>query len=254
MYKIETQEMSPEFMNCWQAAGLHIDKQVQGGMQSWLKATPYSPFLEHLSFRLGNQNFYVRVTDADDRIEGPGSERGLLSIADGCNGHPCLMPMRKKLFGGFVADLPGWGLVNARTGKAVNPIELVSGEKIEMTDWELQDFAVQVVSDDLAKDGFDLMSWQGNPNVDPAIWFIGKSKRPEWVVVRAVRYPEQKANKPNNWEAIATSCASMGKIGHFASVAMVSTDDPFDPIGGPPVPLWRGHGVHVRYEGLEDGC
>lgn len=41
MYKVDTQEMSPEFMKCWQAAGIRIDKQVQRGMQSWLKAIPY---------------------------------------------------------------------------------------------------------------------------------------------------------------------------------------------------------------------
>jgi hypothetical protein len=29
------------------------------------------------------------------------------------------------------------------------------------------------------------MSWQGNPSVDPSIWFVGDSG-PEWVVVRAV--------------------------------------------------------------------
>lgn len=40
MCKVETQEMTPEFMKCWQAAGMHIDEQVQGGMQSWLKTTP----------------------------------------------------------------------------------------------------------------------------------------------------------------------------------------------------------------------
>lgn len=162
--------------------------------------------------------------------------------------------MRKKLLGGWVADLPGWGLVHARTGGVVNPVELVSDKRIEMTDWELQDFAVQVVKDDLEKDGFELMSWQGNPNVDPAIWFIGKSKRPEWVVVRAVRYPEQDAKRPANWENIAAGCASMGKIGHFASVAMASTDEPFDSEDSLPVPLWRGHGMHVRYVGLEDGA
>jgi len=30
-----------------------------------------------------------------------------------------------------------------------------------------------VVGTQLEKEGFELMSWQGNPNVDPAIWFIG---------------------------------------------------------------------------------
>jgi len=178
MYEVETHDMKPEFLECWKAAGIHISNQVQGGLHSWLKATPYPPFLEHLSFRLGNQNFYIRVTDVSGDIDGPGSERGLFAIADGSNGHACFMPMRKKLLGGWVPDRAGWGLVDARTGKAVNPTDLVSDEKIEISNWELQDFAVQVVRTQLEKDGFELMSWQGNPNVDPAIWFIGESRRP----------------------------------------------------------------------------
>lgn len=61
MHNIEMQEMSPDFLKCWQAAGMHLDKQVQGGIKSWLRAHPYPPVLEHLSFRLGNQLFFVRV-------------------------------------------------------------------------------------------------------------------------------------------------------------------------------------------------
>jgi hypothetical protein len=120
-----------------------------------------------------------------------------------------------------------------------------------MSDWELQDFAVQVVRTQIEKEGFKLMSWQGNPNVDPAIWFIGESKRPEWVIVRAVRYPVKEAVRPPNWNDIAKDCAPTGKIGHFASVAVASTADPFDPTGDSAVPLYRGHGMHVQYEGLQ---
>lgn len=251
MFKVETQEMTPAFLECWKAAGIHMGKQVQGGMPSWLKATPYPPFLEHLSFRLDNQNFFVRVQDADDQIEGPGSLQGLLSIADGCKGHACIMPMKKKFFGGWCAELPGWGLIDARTGAPVNPVDLVSDERIEITEWELQDFAVQVVRTQLEKEGFQLMSWQGNPSVDPAIWFVGASKTPEWVVLRAVRYPENEATRPGNWAAIAQGCSSMGTIGHFASVAFASADQPFETGQETPVPLWRGHGVHVRFAGLD---
>jgi hypothetical protein len=254
MYEVETQDMSPEFLECWKAAGIHISNQVQGGLQSWLKATPFPPFLEHLSFRLGNQNFYIRVTDVSGELEGPGSEIGLFAIADGSQGHACIMPMRKKLFGGWVTDRPGWGLIDARTGRTVNPIELVSDERIEMSDWELQDFAVQVVRTQIEKEGFKLMSWQGNPNVDPALWFIGESKRPEWVVVRAVRYPVKEAVRPPNWEDIAEGCAPTGEIGHFASVAVASADDPFDPMGVSAVPLYRGHAMHVSYAGLQNKC
>lgn len=253
MHNIEMQQMSPEFFKCWQEAGMHLDKQVQGGIKTWLRAHPYPPVLEHLSFRLGNQLFFVRVEDVDGKVDGPGSLRGLFSIAEGCNGHACRMPMKNKLFGGggWVADVPGWGLVDARTGKPINPIELVTDEKIEITRWELQDFAVQAVRKQLEKDGYQLMSWQGNPDVDPAIWFVGDSRKPEWVVVRAVRYPERDAVQPANWDAIAAGCAHMSQIGHFASVAFASMDDPFDPTGANAVPLYRGHGAHVRYEGLE---
>ena len=254
MHNIEMQEMSPEFLKCWQAAGTHLNKQAQGGIQSWLRAHPYPPFLEHLSFRLGNQVFFIRVEDADKRIDGPGSARGLMSIADGCKGHACILPMKKKFLGGaWAAERGGWGLVDARTGATVDPVMLISDQKIEMTDWELQDFAVQVVRDQLEKEGYQLMSWQGNPDVDPAIWFVGQSKRPEWVVVRAVRYPLNHATKPTNWAAIAAGCTHMSDVGHFAQVAFASTDQRFEAEGETPVPLWRGHGVHVRYVGLERG-
>ena len=43
-------------------------------------------------------------------------------------------------------------------------------------------------------------------------------------------------------------------MGHFAPLAVASVDDPFDPMAatkGNVVPLYRGHGMHVRFEGLE---
>jgi hypothetical protein len=160
--------------------------------------------------------------------------------------------MKKKLFGGsWVADTPGWGLLDAETRKPIDPVALVTDEKIEMTPWEVHDMAVQVVRDDLEKQGFQLMSWQGNPEVDPSIWFVGKTKRPEWVVVRSAKYPANSAERPGTWAAIAESCARMSTTGHFASVAVVSVDQPFQVSHEAPVPLWRGRGMQVRFTGLE---
>jgi hypothetical protein len=67
--------------------------------------------------------------------------------------------------------------MRAPAGRPVDPRALVTDERIEMTDWELHDMAVQVVREHLQQQGFELMSWQGNPEVDPSIWFIGKSGR-----------------------------------------------------------------------------
>jgi hypothetical protein len=251
MHNIEMHGVSDEFARCWQAAGRHIQTRAQGPLHSWLKANLNPPFLEHLSFRLGNQLFFIRIEDPDGGLEVPGSRKGLLAVADGCKGHACLMPMRRQA-DGWISDAPGWGLIDARTGKPIDPANEITDERIEMTDWELQDFAVQIVRQQLEKDGRKLMSWQGNPAVNPSIWFIGETG-PEWVVVRAVRYPTSEAEPPADWEQIAARCATTSKIGHFASVSVANGDDAFDPSVGVPEPLWRGHAMIVRFEGLVAG-
>ena len=122
-----------------------------------------------------------------------------------------------------------------------------------LTDWELQDLAVQVFRERIAKDGHQLMSWNGDPRVNPSVWFVGASGGPEWVLVRAVRYPEKEATEPENMTELKSHFDKMGFSGHFASVAIASADDPFDPDAernGNFVPLYRGCGMHIRYEGL----
>ena len=248
MYDIETETASQEFARCWKAAGLHIQRLAQGNVP-WLKANLHPPFLEHLSFRMGNQLFFVRLEDVEGSLRVPGSREGVLAIAQGCKGRACLMPMRCRGTE-WVADGQGWGLTDLQTGEALDPVALIGGELVEMTEWELQDFAVQVVKDHLAKQGRTLMSWQGNPSVDPSIWFVGDNG-PEWVVVRAARYPKTSVEPPANWRAIAERCTGLGKFGHFASVGVANADDTFDPTGAvPAMPLWRGHGIFVRFVGL----
>ena len=85
------------------------------------------------------------------------------------------------------------------------------------------------------------------------MWFIGDSKEPEWVVVRAARYPSKDAKRPSNWNTIAQSCARLSEIGHFAAVAFASDEASLTPGGGGPGKLWRGHAIDVTYEGLTDG-
>lgn len=252
MYEIEMNEMSDAFFPCWKAAGLHLNKQVDGGISSWLRAHPYPPFMEHLSFRLGNQLFFVQVEDVDGKVRGPGNPQGSITAARLANGRACVLPMKKALSGGaWEADVPGWGLLDASTRKPIDPFVLVNDQKIEMTPWEVHDMAVQVVRDHLATQGFELMSWQGNPEVDPSIWFIGKSKRPEWVVVRSAKFPASCAEQPNNWQRIADRCSKLSTTGHFASVVVMSGEQPLESSEEAPVPLWRGHGMHVSYSGLQ---
>lgn len=251
MYEIEMHEMTPAFHACWLAAGNHLNRQVDGGIQAWLRADPHPPFLEHLSFRLGNRLFFVRLVDVDGEVRGPGNSRGAISAARMANGIACLMPMRRSRSGEWGADLPGWGLADAHTRELINPAALVTDEKIEMTPWELQDVAVQIVRNDLTDAGFKLNSWQSNPEIDPSLWFVGKSGGAEWVVIRTATYPVPRAERPGNWAAIADNVARVSKIGHFASVSLVSAEQVSGPEDAPRIPLWRGYGLHAIYNGLE---
>lgn len=252
MHEIEMHSVSDEFARCWHAAGRHIQTQTQTPLHSWLKASLNPPFLEHLSFRFGNQLFFIRIEDVEGELEVPGNRRGLQSIADGCKGHACLMPMRLRA-GTWVPEAPGWGLLNAHTGTLVNPVTLVSDERIEMTEWELLDFAVQIVRDHLEKAGRKMMSWTSHPEVNPSIWFADDSG-PEWVVVRAARYPKKEADPPEDWHEIAERCSRLGKSGHFASVSVANGDEPRNPSDSvAAMPLWRGHRLLARFEGLVPG-
>ena len=245
MHDIEMHEPTEEFAHCWRAAGQHLQSQTHDAQLSWLKAKLKPPFLEHLSFRLGNQLFFIRVEDINENVHGPGNPNGFRTIAKGCNGVPCRMPMRQTE-AGWIPELPGWGLIHADTSEPVYPFSLVSDEKTQMTDWEVHDFAVQLTRDNIVEKKLrrELMSSNGDPNVDPSIWFVGENG-PEWAVVRAVRFPVIEATPPENLAEIAATCARLSTIGYFASIVLANSDDRDRPQGTPALPLWRGHAIYV---------
>lgn len=251
MYRIEEQKVTQEFANMCESAWHYLSSQVQDGIQSWLKANLRPPFMEHLSFRLGNQLFFIRLEDVSGVAMTPASVDGLITIADECKGHACIMPMQKDTRIGWVPVLNGWGLIDAKSGESVNPIELITDELTEMTDWELQDFAVQIVRDDLIAKGYELMSWQGCPTVNPSLWFIGDSGRPEWIVVRFSKKFKTPLPKPDNWNEIAAECSNMSSMGHFASVYADIDDNEVAPDFGTVLPFYRGHLLSVSFDGLE---
>src|SRR2546421_12533246 len=121
MDRIEMHEVSEQFARCWHEAGRHIQTRAQGPLNSWLKVDLTPPFLEHLSFRLGNQLFFIRIEDVDRRLDVPGNRQGLAAIADGCGGYGCLMPMRRVGLE-WQPDFPGCGLLGVRSGAPLDPV------------------------------------------------------------------------------------------------------------------------------------
>jgi hypothetical protein len=124
----------------------------------------------------------------------------------------------------------------------MSPPDLVDDSLVELSDWELHDFAIQMVRRHLEEERAEILSWTGDPGIDPSLWFTRDGRR-EWVVVRAVRYPSAGAKVPDNIDSIAASCFSQADGGSFASVAVANASEPG-------APLWRGHGYTVSFKGL----
>lgn len=247
MYDIYMDKPTQDYYDVWAAAGNHLNNISQGAL-GWIKSDPTPPFLEHLSFRLGNQIFFLRIEDVDNQIRTPGILDGLFKIADGFKSKACILPM-KKIGSEWSPALPNWGLIDAHTRKPFNPVDLVSDENIEMTEWELQDFAVQIVRNYLTDSGYEIMSYNSHPGVNPSIWFM-KDDFPEWVIVNFGVYPQMEIEPPENLDEIKNSAGMVGCQGNIANVFVMAqaemtnmTDDP--------IPLYRGHALSVQFEGLE---
>lgn len=249
MYRVEQAEPTEEFKKAWSAAGRHLGP-LGGAAFNWLRADLNSPMAEHLSFRMANQLFFVFVVAAEFKFEG---WRDLfLRLCREANATPCLLLMNETLTGYEPAN-HSWGLMHVETGEAVDPSSMVSDELIEMTDWELHDFAIQVVKTRLKEQGLNVFAAQSSTKIDPSIWYEEDDKA-YWVVVREVRHPESKAAVPENIGEVADSSSRKGEAGYFASVKIASNEDPFDPNAaqnGNYLPLYRGHGMMVGFEGLE---
>ena len=250
MYPVEQEEPSENFRIAWACAGKHIQQMGQGGV-IWLRADLNPPMAEHLSFRIGNQLFFIFVATPEAPFN-PERNHIFLDVASEATAIPCIIEMQSSK-GAFEPINYGWGMINAITGKPVNPLELVSDELIEMSDWELHDFAVQVVRTQLENDGKKIFGVQPSPHIQPSLWFEDKQGS-HWVVIKATRYPNKYAELPANIEEMNQFFSSKGMRGYIARLIVANANDPFDPLAienGNFIPVFRGHGLMPLFKGLE---
>ena len=238
VFQVDQTEPSGSFKDAWSAAGRYIQARSDERV-NWLRADLYPPLAEHLSFRLGNQLFFIYV-DAAEWEWSRGREQ-FMQVAGQAKAIPCLMKMDQGQ-AGWKPRCAGWGLVHAESGEQIVPPALASDDFIEMSIWELHDFSIQVVGDYLKQQGNEVLSRQSSLEADPSIWFQGE-QGPGFVVVRAVTYPETEASMPENIAGIQHRCRGISRSGFFASVAVANAEN-LD------LPPYRGHGMHVRFTGL----
>jgi len=226
-HEISPFELTPEFESCWASAGRHLNLRVRDAGASWLRAD-LPPFREHLSFALGNQIFFIQIMDVDDPSNGWVHENRLQMAIEDANGIGCFMPMRRDGENWKPVEL-GWGLIEYRSKRQINPFDVVTDEPIEMTPWEIHDVGIQTVRHHLSATGWTIASWQSDLSVDPSI-FAHKDEHFCGFVVRNSNKGPDIGQRPENALRIAEQMHARGWGAKFVGLKIADGDrDPFDP-------------------------
>ncbi len=163
----------------------------------WIKTDLTSQCFEDFTFAYRNRIFSVLVEKAEttqgNQVRFGNRERveRLLAICEKNNLTPCIYPVIEK--GNSRVFLGMWNLIDPKTGKFVDPVAVSSDEPVEISDWELKNWAIQIVMNHVREQGLEILSYCDAPGVEPQICFKDGDGRPCWIEVLPTRYPEKKA-------------------------------------------------------------
>ena len=204
----------------------------------------------HTSFRIGNQLFFIHIVDLDDNMETPGSIEGFISICERFQCLACLIPVRKKNNKWVIENLD-WGLIDAKTRDVIDPYQLVSDEKIVMSDYEIHEMGndyvrYHIITKNL---GYKVSSFIIDPDIIPSIIF-NKENEQCCVLVKVsydpnpgVRQEDFKDELENMKSSFPDMTVYFAGVHLFGQEQMKQKDYT--------LPLYRGQGYYPTFRGLE---
>jgi hypothetical protein len=267
-YEIDRTEPSPQFMKARYVAGCTLQEQFMklGGKVKgpkgfrWVKAELTWPSFDHFTFCYGNRVFSVLV-DAVVKGRTGISQQAMDRFLDATRGNnliPCIFPVRTEK---MHPVSPGWNLFDAVELTPVDPEAFDMSKQIVMSEWELQNFVIQIVRNSIIKDGAsEILSFTDLLGVDPQIWFQDGQGNRAWVIVRHCGQVTG-----SEWE----EHVGLEKLnpqlrtydGFFAAVALASSAPILLDLEGNIIPLsqrftgtaplYRGDGFHIKFGGLK---
>jgi hypothetical protein len=249
-YLMDRPDPSDLFLEARQLAGMQLQEQFNRFNQfappsplpafHWVKAELTYPAFDHLSFAHKNAIFSV-VIEVWDGSESSFTEQQQERLLDACRANqliPCVF--RLDYEDELEPATDGWNLVHASTGERIDPSSFAEEGPVVMSAWELTNFAIQVVRDDLEKQGNEVLSFCDLPEVNPQIWFRDSSGNACWALVQCSTSKEPLTSQ--RWQGFEqTNDALKPFAGYFAGVRVQSTNA---------VPM-RGDGMMVDYRGIE---
>lgn len=158
----------------------------------WYHSNYKSPIYDNLCFLYGNTIFSVliEVIDANNtsylRQEHIDNQ---FAVCKQYNFIPCkypvVVPNPYDLNNVHIKPLyNGLNLIHTQTGEKIIPQNLITNEKVLMTDWELRHFCILYTAANLNSKGCRIARLQDMMGYDPQIWFYPPVGKMAWVIVR----------------------------------------------------------------------
>lgn len=266
-HQIDSNEPSEQFLRARHVAGQALQQQFarEGGKVEppidyrWVKAELTWPSFDHLTFGYGNQIFSVLV-DLTEAGRSGLTHKEINRCVEACEANhliPCAFQIDARSTKPISA---GWNLTHLVTHKSVVPSEWTNTDKIEMSEWELRNFCIQIVRNHIEEIGGEVMSFCDVPAIDPQIWFKDKSGNRAWVVVR--HFPQITGDEKSAWIGFEkTNPQLSGFDGYLAAVSIASGEPillsregtiiPLSQRFNGDAPLYRGDKFYIKFEGLQ---
>lgn len=261
-------EPSGDFLQAFRAAGLALQSEFKthrGKVEpsrdyNWIKAELTWPSFDHLTFAFGNQVFSVLV-ELTDGTRTSLSSRERQRCLDASREYgliPCVFPVNPRTLQPYYG---GWNLFDLEERRPLVPDQVATDEAIPMSEWELRNFAIQIVRSHVEeKLNGRIHSCCDVIGIDPQIWFEDGDGGTHWIVVRF--YPAIRGGEQSEFIGLERSNPQLRPSdGHFAAVSAASASPFVRAPDGEVVPLsrrfdgsapiYRGDGFYVKFDGLQ---
>jgi hypothetical protein len=267
-YQIDSNEPSELILRARNAAGCALQEQFSkhGGKIpeqrdfKWIKAELTWPSFDHLTFAYGNQVFLVLVelVDGSRSLLAPEESDRCLNACYENNLVPCAFPVDARMLQPTSA---GWNLVHLADRRSLDPVALAGDHRIEMSEWEVRNFCIQVVRGHIEeKMGSKVLSCCDVIGIDPQIWFVDQAGNRSWVIVR--HFPTIKGNENDEWIGFEKTNPSLKQFdGYLAALSLASSEPvvydrdgnlvPLSERFSGNAPLYRGDGFYIKLDGLQ---
>ena len=246
-YTVDRPAESKEYLQSWSLAGKYLQAKFDEYNQSlsdphmgfnWLRTDIISPTFDSMNFRYKNRVFSVLlelvIPVAEDAMMTKTTRHAKelqIKICKENDMIPCL----------FIVDVEqmkplkgGWNLTNTDTGEIVIPEDIADDSPRQVSPWELMNWGISVVMDDLRKKGNKILSFTDAPGIMPQLWFEDRDGDKCWVQVVV--------NKP--MEVADFSGTEIAEHKGYVAGVMIQ------PIGEEK--LYRSRPADVKYMGLQE--